>query len=282
MEIKVKWKWLKYYQSSFLKIQLDQFFLFQTTKNSAKASRESIRRKLADQEPNKDIEQSAEGTDSKNLLICFMNETVSSDEEANINQPENKSEINYNASISLENREETSQAKDSVLESLSTSSLTNNISRHKGHVIIPLSKTPVVSTVPNLTDTFKTRVAEISTNLNTSSSSLNDDDEEDEEPISSRHHKWSFTAAAMKNRDKSCQGWNENSSSSEDEDDFDQFIENRKAVHSTQNLNDSNRTENHKDYCSSDFVQDNWQPYSFVSENQKSNDLFSTPKTGNL
>ena len=203
-----------------------------------------------------------------------MNETVSSDEEGYINQSEIKSETNSNTSASFESKEETGQAKDSILESLFTSSLTNNISRHKGHVIIPLSKA-TVSNVPNLTKTYDTRIEDRSTDLNTSSSSLND--EEDEEPISTRHHKWSFTAAAMKNRERSCQGWNENTSSSEEEeDDFDQFIENRKALHSTQNLNDTNRTEKSKKYSTSDFEQDHWQPYHFLSETPKSNDLFST------
>ena len=86
-----------------------------------------------------------------------MNETVSSDEEGNSNQQENKFEANYDLNGTIEDKEEASRPKDSVLESLSTSSLTNNISRHKGHVIIPLSKNRN-SNVPNSTETLDIRV----------------------------------------------------------------------------------------------------------------------------
>ena len=79
-----------------------------------------------------------------------MNETVSSDEEGNSDQQENKFAANYDLNGKIEDKPEASRPRDSVLESLSTSSLTNNISRHKGHVIIPLSKNRI-SNVPNLT-----------------------------------------------------------------------------------------------------------------------------------
>ena len=202
-----------------------------------------------------------------------MNETVSSDEEGHLNQSEQRFESNYNNCNFVE--EEVNHTKDSILESLSTSSLTNNISRHKGHVIIPLSKNPIPN-VPNSIEPLETRIQPISAGLNTSSSSLNE--EEEEEPISTRHQKWSFTAAAMKNRERSCEEWNE--SSSEDEDDFDEFIQNRKELHLTKNVNESNSTENGKNFCSREFVDDNWQPFPFVSETQQSRDLFCPLGTG--
>ena len=58
-----------------------------------------------------------ERTDSKNLLICFMNETVSSDEEGHLNQSEERFESNYNNCDFVE--EEVNHTKDSILESLS-------------------------------------------------------------------------------------------------------------------------------------------------------------------
>ena len=205
-----------------------------------------------------------------------MNETVSSDEEGNSDQQENKLAANYALNGTIEDKEEASRPKDSVLESLSTSSLTNNISRHKGHVIIPLSKNRT-SNVPNLTETLDTRIEPISENLNASLCFLND--EEDEDPVSTRHQTWSFTAAAMKNREKaSCEGWNE--SSSEDEDDFDQFIEDRTSFHSTQNFDESNCIEYGKKYIDQDLRHDHWQPFPFVSESQKTNDLFCSSETG--
>ena len=207
-----------------------------------------------------------------------MNETVSSDEEGNLNQQQNKFEVNYDLNGTIEDKEEASRPKDSVLESLSTSSLTNNISRHKGHVIIPLSKNRI-SNVPNSTETLETRIEPISENLNPSSCFLND--EEDEEPVSTRHQTWSFTAAAMKNREKaSCEGWNE--SSSEDEDDFDQFIENRTAFHSTQNFDESNCIEYGEKYIDQELGHDHWQPFPFVSESQKTNDLFCSSGPGKI
>ena len=205
-----------------------------------------------------------------------MNETVSSDEEGYSNEQEINLESNLNINDSIESKKEANQSKDSVLESLSSSSLSNNISRHKGHVIIPLSKNPV-SNVPNSVEKLESRIEPNSENLNISSSSLNE--EEDEEPISIRHQKWSFTAAAMKNKDKACEGWND--SSSEDEDEFDQFIENRKVAHSTGNFNETNCIENGTKYCNQEFAQDHWQPFPFVSENQKTNDLFCSSDTGN-
>lgn len=219
-----------------------------------------------------------------------MNETLSSDEEEqqhnNISQAE--PETKPTSYLSLKEKKEpdinssgvdTHQVKQNVLENLSTSSLTNNISRHKGHVIIPLTKN-IASNVPNPTENQDYKVHEISSSiLNTSSSSLNDDDES----ISTRHQKWSFTAAAMKNRGESCQEWDKDTSSSEDEEDLNNLYENRKDFHITGNLNDNSCTKNNKQYNHSpDIVNEQWQPFAFVAENHRNNDLFCSPNTGKL
>ena len=115
-----------------------------------------------------DGENSTDEKDAKNLLICFMNEILSSDEEDYVNITQNEFERRNVPAISPEVQNKNNIAecsllrnnsKASLLESLSTSSLVNNISRHKGHVIIPLSKS-IVSNVPSETE----KKCEISTN----------------------------------------------------------------------------------------------------------------------
>ena len=217
-----------------------------------------------------------------------MNETLSSDEEEQHHN--NHSQVGPEAKVTpylyLKEKKEydqnfggvnRQQIKQNVLENLSTSSLTNNISRHKGHVIIPLTKN-ISSNVPNVTEIQNYKAHEISAStLNTSSSSLNDDDES----ISTRHQKWSFTAAAMKNRGQSCQEWDKDTSSSEDEEDVNNFYENRKDFDVTANFNDNSCTKNHKQYYHSpDLIQEQWKPFAFVAENHRNNDLFCSPNTG--
>ena len=216
-----------------------------------------------------------------------MNETLSSDDEEGVNLSQNKSETETTSLVGATERAtpttndriqsvEGHPSKTNLLEHLTTSTIANNISRNKGHVIIPLSQADIIasSDVPKLTteQNCKSLQDTISAKDN-KPSSLNEND--GQVPIQTQ--KWSFTAAAMKNRELSCKEWEEDTSSSEDEEDLDnQFLDKTK---SNANLNDIT---NIKQYNNSpDISKEEWLQYEFVANNHKNNDIFcSTSSTG--
>ena len=204
-----------------------------------------------------------------------MNETVSSDEEDHIIRNDIELETNNSSTLSDRNHlVDINQSNTTLLESLSTSSFVkvNNISRHRGHVIIPLSPS-TASNVPNVIENDDD-TTDISTTSYTSPA-LNAD------AFVPVHHKWSFTAAARRNRER--HEWDGyTSSSEEDEEDINSLFHSKKEFHLPENLSQIDCAKDAKEFCnhSQGILEEEWTPHTFVDENHESNDIFCSPTSG--
>ena len=239
-----------------------------------------------------------------------MNETLSSDEDQDEENVEFDEIISRTKKKSLIEQAEPSfdqiESKTNLLQSLSTSSIGQNISRTKGHVIIPLTQTiasNVPNTLENLThctdqklssnleksvpslcdeeDSAPSTHHKISTNFEKISPSLSD---EDLAPIS--HHKWSLTAAANQSKERSEHGWDGDTSSSEDEDEniITNLFGNQKKSNPREDFHEISCIDNIKEYNthSGDIFHEGeqWRSYPEVSEINRSNDIFCSPADG--
>ena len=235
-----------------------------------------------------------------------MNETLSSDEDQDEENVQFDEIISKTKKKSLIEQAEPNfdqiESKANLLQSLSTSSIGQNISRTKGHVIIPLTQT-VASNVPN---TLENRTHctghKFSLNLDTSLPSLCNEDsapsthhkiltnfekispslsDEDLAPIS--HHKWSLTAAANQSKERSAHGWDGDTSSSEDEDEniITNLFGSHKKSPPRENFDEISCINNIKEYNthSRDIFHEGeqWRSYPELSENNRSNDIFCSP-----
>ena len=221
-----------------------------------------------------------------------MNETASSDDEENQETSTTESFETENLSTGmgdgqdiikhriLKNSELKNDSEASLSESVATSSVVkaNNISRHKGHVIIPLLPSPITS-VPNNIETSPYSVPEISRNFGKSISEQNFDGDSFEHV----EHKWSFTAAAIQNRERSRQEWEVDTSSSEDDEDSLIFLRNKKEsiLLEEEHKRDCTKDKDFSD-LTRDPLQEGWGPCGFVAENhhQSPNIFDDTPNTG--
>lgn len=235
-----------------------------------------------------------------------MNETLSSDEDQDEENVQFDEIISRTKKKSLIEQAESNfdqiESKINLLQSLTTSSIGQNISRTKGHVIIPLTQT-VASTVPNTLENLTQCTGhKLSLNLDKSlPSSCNEDSapsthhklstnfvkispslsDEDLAPIS--HHKWSLTAAANQSKERSGHGWDGDTSSSEDEGEniITNIFVNHKKSPPREDFDEISCINNIKEYNthSGDIFNEGeqWRSYSQVSENNRSNDIFCSP-----
>lgn len=104
-------------------------FAGSTSSSSATSTRESIRKKLAAQDKEYSLENN-DGLSGRNLLVCFMNDTPSDDDW----------ESEDSCTTNAKSIAPTTGAQSRPVERVSAKSLLvkGNISRKKGHVIIPL------------------------------------------------------------------------------------------------------------------------------------------------